>query len=543
MNDVVRNYTWGNLKRRRRSVHHRSRGLAKFLLPVFAVMIVGYLWLTRDNYMPNEFIPADSGVEIYMLNPVDKRTDIFSSRVFSLAPEGSEAHGVVNQLAGELPLPEWLLNNICAGPFHVSAASADHLGDAVIMTRMTRVGTLTSRLASFAPQVHVEYTGGLRLRYIPDASLYYAVRGRTLLVSMSRNRLVYALTLHPTNALEASQYRQGVLAATQADLFCRLGPEAFPWTPPVFAQMETALRVGSDTVHLTTNGTLSPAFTEHYTPFLATLTPQPLPMPLDGFLTTSVAANMDLPALLTHLSESLPALAAAAEMLAEPQPEDMTAELIEDMQTLLQQALRSTGSRMRFAWSDLDPYEMMPAPLISATFDINTYDVIALFERVAPAPEVSSGVDLAPRLDEEHMLAYAPFVGGEAIEPAITLYANGMLVSSSANLAREQLRTAPLTETYPQDGNLFLRIQPHPMATAIVDVAREFAASGLLRAHTEPSLEAAAAPWLDAVEAIDSVVLFAYGDNGQLHADLTLTMHDASDTPNAATPLEAADEE
>ncbi len=554
MNDVVRNYTWGNnSRRRRRNLRQRGLGCAKFLLPVAVVALLWSLWLARDNFDPNGFIPADSGVEIYINDIMDKRADILNSRVFALLPPSSEARQTVNMLADDLPVPEWLLNNLSAGLFHISAPAVNRMDALVVSTRMTRIGRLTERLMRFVPAVEQDYAGGLRLRHVPEAGIYYAARGRTLLVSMSRDSLIHALTLEEDTALDADKYSEGVHMATGADLFCRVDADAWPFDDMPFAQLDIALRIEQDAARVLVQGGLSPLFMERYAPFLSTLTPQRLPVPLDGIATISAATHIPLPALTAELAESFPAVAPVAAFFASPAPDTDAIEgdteepedqaLIADLPTLIQQALTGSGTTLRIAWHGVDPFEMFPVPLLTATFDGDTDHVLALFEQLAPDPGVVSGVDLAPRLDEEFMLAYAPFVGGYAIEPAVTIYGDGMLLSTSAALARELLASAPLTQTHPQEGNLYVGVAPYAAANAVLDVAREFAVSGLLRNyHTEAALEAAAQPWLDTAATIDDMVLLVSCDSGAVRAELKLTMHDAAPPQNpepvSATPSE-----
>ena len=536
MTDVVRNYTWGNARRRRRGFRRHGSGCAKFFVPVLILLALWCLWLTRDNFEPHAFIDADSGVEIYITDVIDKRADILRSRVLTLIPESSEGRDIMRTVAEDPPVPEWLLNNLSAGLCHISGPGIEDARQLVLSTRMTRIGSIVERLIRFTPAVNKDYASGLRLRHIPEAGIYYAPRGRTLLLSLSRDSLIHALTLRPDAALDAGLYQEGIHMATGADLFCRIDARGIPLDQPPFEKVEIAVRIERDTARLAVQGRLSPSFMEQYTPFLKGLTPQPLPAPLDGIVSVSMATAMPLPALIASLAEPFPALKTASAFLKQDEEDKDLLEPVTEIQSLMQQTLSDAGATMRLSWLGVEPYEMMPAPVLAATFDADTYRVLALFERIAPAPGVTSGVDLAPRLDDEYTLAYAPFVGGPAIEPAVAIYGNGMLFSTSANVARELLQTAPLTATHPQDGNLYISLKPNEAITAYLDTAREFAVSGLLRNHTETSLEDVMQPWVDASAALDTVVLFVTCDNGALRAELKLAMNDTPGPPESEVP-------
>ena len=533
MTDVVRNYTWGNARRRRRGFRRHGLGCAKFFFPVLILLALWCLWLTRDNFEPHAFISKDSGIEIYINDIIDKRADILSSRVLTLIPESSEGRDIIRALAEDPPVPEWLLNNLSAGLCHISGPRVEDVRQLVLSTRMTRIGSIAERLIRFTPTVKRDYASGLQLRHIPEAGIYYAPRGRTLLLSLSRDSLVHALTLHPDAALDAGSYQEGIHMASGADLFCRIDARGIPVDQPPFEKVEIAMRIERDAARLAVQGRFSPSFMEQYAPFLKGLTPQPLPAPLDGIVSVSMATTMPLPALIASLAEPFPAFKAASAFLKQDEEDTDLLKPVTEIQALMQQALSDAGATMRLSWLGVEPYAMMPTPLLAATFDVDTYRVLALFERIAPAPGVASGVDLAPRLDDEYTLAYAPFVGGPAIEPAVAIYGNGMLFSTSANMARELLETAPLTATHPQQGNLYIALKPSEAITACLDTAREFALSGLLRNHTETSLEDAMQPLVDAAAALDTVVLSVTCDNGALRAELKLAMNDAPRPPEA----------
>lgn len=65
------------------------------------------------------------------------------------------------------------------------------------------MGLLLERIHTFADFIQDDEAGGLHLRYLPDARLYYAVRGRILIVTPSRDRLVESLTLPAGEAMGA----------------------------------------------------------------------------------------------------------------------------------------------------------------------------------------------------------------------------------------------------------------------------------------------------------------------------------------------------
>lgn len=536
MNDVVRNYTWGgSLRRRRRSLRRRGRGIAKFVLPILALFVLWALWLTRDVYDMAGFIPEDRQIEIYVNNIVERRADIAGSRVWELVPTQTAARRMVDTVTRQAPVPEWILNNLNTGVFHVSGPGLSAPDNLVALTRMTRIGCLAERLVRYTAPIRKDHAGGLKMRHIPEAGLYYAVRGRILLLSFSRDSLVRALTLSPELTLGEAQFQEGVRMAAGADVYCRVDADA--WTLPErpFDQLAFALRIEPDAARLVVHGTVSDEFRRRHANILDALGPRKLPAPLDGIAVISADFGMPLPELAREVAAAAGLDATWAQWSSLLETDADPAAPINDMQTLVLQAMQHTGSTMRLAWFGMDAFEMVPAPQIAATFNARAETMLALFERIAPAPPGNVAYDLAPRLEEELFLAYAPFIGGPSLEPTIAAYGQGMIIASSIALARELQESSMLGMDYQMEGNLYAAITPLPAFDAGMNALQELAASGLLRAHTEQTIREARASWRDTAAAVSEIALLAAYDQGDLRAELKLCL--AAEQPSLAAEV------
>ncbi len=525
--DVVRNYTWGgSLRKRRRDLRRRGRGVAKFVLPALALLLLWSLWLTRDTHDMTRFIPADRQVEVYVSNIVARRADIARSRIWELIPKQTEARRIVDTLFRELPIPEWLLNNLSADICHISGPGFEP-GQMLAITRMTRIGCVAERLVRLTAPVKRDYAGGLRMRHVPEAGLYYAVRGRVLLLSLSRDSLVRALTLLPEETLGQERFQDGARMAGGADVYCRV--DAHAWTLPEepFERLSFALRIEPDAARLVVHGSVSPAFQHRFAAVLQELGPRKLPAPLDGLFTVSADLGRPLPELVQEVVGALDGQYDAWTSWRDlPETEDDTLGPITDIQTLILHALRNTGPRMRLAWFGVDANEMVPAPLLAATFNARTDAVLALFERIAPPPPGNVEFDLAPRMEEELLLAHAPFIGGPSIEPTVAAYGGGLIIASSLPLTQVLQESPLLGQDYHQEGNLYAALKPMPAFEACMDAVREFAASGLLRDHTEQTIEGAADAWRTTVAAMNEIALIAAYDQGDMRAELKLSLRE-----------------
>ncbi len=481
------------------------------------------------------FIPADRQVEVYVNNIVTRRADIARSRIWELIPKQTEARRVVDMLFRELPIPEWLLNNLSADICHLSGSGFEP-DQMLAITRMTRIGCIAERLVRLTAPVKRDYAGGLKMRHVPEAGLYYAVRGRVLLLSLSRDNLVRALTLFPDEAIDQDRFQDGARMAAGADAYCRV--DAHVWTLPEepFERLSFALRIEPDAARLVVHGSVSPAFQHRFAAVLQELGPRKLPAPLDGLITVSADLGRPLPELVQEIAGALAGRHDGwTTWLELPEDVDDLIEPITDIQTLILHALHTTGPRMRLAWFGIDANEMAPAPLLAATFNARTDAVLALFERIAPPPSGNVEFDLAPRMEEELLLAHAPFIGGPSIEPTVAAYGGGLIVASSLPLTQALQESPLLGQDYHQEGNLYAAIKPAPAFEACLNAALEFAASGLLREQTEQSIESAADIWRATVAAMNEIALLAAYDQGDIRAELKLTLRDPSSTADNNT--------
>ena len=241
------------------------------------------------------------------------------------------------------------------------------------------------------------------------------------------------------------------------------------------------------------------------------------------------------------LDESLPALEVATDFIKGKPNDTDTVASIGEITTLLQQALRITGAKTRLVWTGVDAYEMLPAPFLAAAFEADADAALALFERVVPSNTVNEDIDLTLRLDEEHLVAYSPVIGGESIEPAVASYGNGLIVSSSALMAKELVKSPAATKKYSESGNLYLSIKPHSVAESLLNAAREFAISGLLRGYTVETLEASAKPLLYVTSQINSFACLASCNQGIVQASIKLDMAKSDVVVPAPAPTDGGD--
>ena len=390
MSDVVRSYSRGGGPSKRKRLFRRSgAGIAKYLFFLLLAGFVWSLWTTRDTHPMVTFIGRERTFETYINNVIDRRHDILKSSVWRLLPADSQGRKLLDALSGELPVPEWLLNNLNAGLCHISGPGFDRMDQVLVVTRMTRIGCLAERIARLLPTVLHDRAGGLNLYHVPDAGVYYAVRGRTFLITPSRTCLIRALTLDGDEALSHEEFEEGIRMAGGADIYCRVMPEA--WTLPSrpFDQMAFAMRFEPDSARVMIQAGLSSEFQAQYAALLPVNAAGKLPAPFDATASLSLDLGRPLPEFLEGLSQVLDGPDGKndgfLQILLAPREEGP----LTSIQPLIASVLLSSGSLVRVGWFGMDPHELLPMPLLAATFDADADRMLMLFEEIAEAPAQS----------------------------------------------------------------------------------------------------------------------------------------------------------
>ena len=521
--DVLRTFHPGPGARRRRRVFRGKGGLLARLIPILLLAaLIWVLWATRDTHSMGELIPADQAYEIYLGDLLRDRAHIAQSRVWQLAPAESPLAAIPAQLSDNFGLPEWLLNNLIVGLCHVSGNDLDNFGDLLFATRMSRIGCLAERLHGFFPGVEDDLAGGLHLRTLPGLKLYYAVRGRILLLSRSRDALIHALTLPPSEALGESALQQGLREMGGQELAARLRLDENDPAGDVFSSVQIATQLDADTARATLEAVLRPEWRERLADLLEGSSPAELKLPPEGLLVLSANFGRSLPALWNGIAEATGRhveMNALLEMLAENIGGD-TPMLIE----AVAQVAGELGPGIRFAWLGVDLNAMIPAPELAFWFDVAGSAIPELLALIPPPPAEMPAWASYPRYHPETGAVHIPMIDGPSLEPTFVMH-GGALMASSSHAAAERLLALPNTgERLGQPGNLFLRLRPQPAAEAIIQAGLEVADLGIIRGHDAASFHEAAEPWRTAARQMDEIAALASHQNGEIRLDIRLTI-------------------
>ena len=286
MSDTPRIYTTPGGRPVRSSGRERRLRIGRYLgLAVVAFFAWAY-WISRDTHPVAEFVPAERRLEAVLPHAAVARYRVAASHVWDGVPQSLVASAPA-AIADKRGLPDWIIGNLIGGTAIVVADDVASWSDAVFISRMTRAGCIIERAMRFRPASRGEWAGGLYLRYWELGKLYFAVRGRTLLASPSRDALVDALTLIPERRVPPKS-----VAAALSDT----GSEDArgTWTLPldtnagrVFAEIRFAARVDKGEATVKLRAMFRPEVADALAPYWGDLKPAALPAAFEGPLAMS----------------------------------------------------------------------------------------------------------------------------------------------------------------------------------------------------------------------------------------------------------------
>ena len=523
MSDVVRNFSMGgSLRKRRRDLRRRAAGrIGRGVLFLLVLAGLAVLWMSRDNWDMGALIPKDRAFQACIVDVMRKQEMLGASRLWDLLPEGDGTRAEFTRLSANPPLPKWLLNNLSTGISHWSSSRPDRFDDLLVVTRMTRIGCLAEKLIHFLPAIESDNAGGLHLRHIPEASLYYAVRGRVLLASPSRRTLAHALTLDPGESAGHAALAEWSDAAAGADLYGRIDPAAVPELQGTFDSVQFSLWMEPASIRASVSARVGEVWRTKFAGLLEGTTPRDLRAAPDGCVMLSADFGRPVGETLLQVAKAfgqedkaIAALGAGA-LAAGSEYEPAAA--------LLQGVLNGAKGGLRLSWTGVDVNEMVPVPVLAGSVDGGTDAVMAVVQAPPTPPAEIPSIDAVPRVNAEKKLVYLPMVGGPSMKPTFAVQNEGVVLGTSLTKVEELLADAP-SGTLETKGNLYLCVRPKPAAQAIVDLGRELAEYHFMRGQTAETFLKTAQPWLDSAGRVKEVSLLAACDNGELRADARLAL-------------------
>ncbi len=519
MSDSVRNYTGqvGSLKARRRRGDNRGL-IRRIAFPLALILVIAFAWVTRDSYSVTQCMPGGQRICMVIADPMHARERVAASRVWRSIPAGEIKDTLSSALNQDQGIPDWILNNLFFERIYVSANDVHEFSDVLALSRMTRIGVLLERCHALVPGIEDDYAGGLRLRHVPDMGLFYAVRGRVLLFSPSREALIHALTLAKEQVVDGTT----VADLTQAGTEDLRGTFALNPDDPfgeVFRSIAFAVRVDANAAQAKFRGRFRPESRDRFGPLFDGAAPVALAAPPEGMIQISADFGKPVRDVWSGLGQLF-----AIDWLSKSQWDAWNSPKAEGAPgagRFLTSLVGYTGPGIRLSVVDVDVNEIVPMPVLAGTLDADAGQLAALAAVPAP-PDDALPWDSYPRYDEGKGLAYIPMIGGPSLEPAAAALEGQLLLCTSRVTTEELLAAPPASTALPSVGNVYVRVLPVPLTEAIIECGRLLTAFDGLRGYDKETFELAASRWRASAAAIDDVMALASVRDGALEVELRI---------------------
>ena len=527
---------------KRRFGRNQPAWVRNTLVLIIVALIVHAIWVSRDTTPLHSVLPAQQKYGVFVNEVLPQRERLAASFVWDAIPEAGDTAREL--LAQEPPVPAWILHNIVGGLGYAAGNDLESFDDVLFVTRMSHIGAVLERYSRLGPWTESDYAGGLRLRRFPAEDLYYAVRGRTLVASPSRDRLIQALTLRPDEAMAQERFEatvEGSGAEQAGGVICFEDDDV--WAGGVLQSASFALRLEPGQAELKSEFVLASEAGAEWEPVLSGLAPHALPAPADGMVELSANFGKPLGELLADVGTVLewPALAEAdwsqwpeeSLELVEQEQDDLDADNDDEasrppMGLMLSKTLGPLGPGFSVSVTDFDPHEIVPMPEFVFQGEAGEELARTQFERFPREPEDASLAQSYGRESEDGAIVYFPAIGGPSIEPAFAAGDPGMAAASNRQ-ALQQALEQPLNETPPPQGNVYMRIQPELLTEAILETFRQICEIEALKGYTMESFEDAAEDWMARARSVESATMLAAQNDAALVVEISLRGHPAQE--------------
>ncbi len=529
MSDSIRMMSHSGTKYRRQQ-KKRGRRIGRILL-LATLFILGWgLWVTRDTHSMAEVIPFDQTYNVYLRNVLEKRETVTDSDVWQLLPSRYNVSEISAMGTFEAGAPDWIINNLLHDVCHISGKDIHEFDDVLFATRMSRIGTLIEYVYDWFSPATRDYAGGLDMRMLPDGVGYYAVRGRILLVSRSRDALINALTLKTDQAIGLEAFNKAIQEMGAEDIHAHFDFDDSTVLGSYFDNVRIALMIEPKSAWLGCRITINEQTQRQFAPLLNGLQPVRLYEPPHGAVSLALNFNKPVADTWTALYDALDNGDSDA-----PHPlsifdtwfENDADEDALSFRHLISTLFEHVRNDLSLTLVRIDNFEMFPVPEIVAMADCNAVLIQSLLEAV---PESHPAIDTTtswPRRDSEAGLVYIPMLGGPALEPTLGILNNKLLFSTSNTLAREML-SSPIANSLPisSPANIFLKMHPDILVNDIFETGLLLAQVGAIKGYTEPEYRQAGEYYVSVASSIEDVAALISHNAGDIHLDIKLTMVD-----------------
>lgn len=515
MSEAVRNYSTG---RTGYAAPSSRGGLIRLVL--LGALIIGFSWLfwtTRDTYPVERLVPRDQTFHLQAEQLLSSRSKAASSPLWELGLLPEKYRAIPEWLGNDFGLPDWVLNNLVSDVCYVSGKDFKAFSDLLVVTRMSRVGCLIERYHRFMDGIEDEPAGGLHLRRMANSNTYYAVRGRTLVFSPSRDALIASLSQREESSVESLE---DAISATGGDVQGRVSLHEEDPLGQYFERADFVLTFAPDSIAFACRGIVRSEWRSGLDALARGGRPSSIPDPGAGAVVAAGNFGAPLPEVYRAVDQVLggavgtyvrshPAIAAipAGDQAGWPL-------LAEGISNVL-------GASFAIRWMGFDHDGAVPLPVLELTLPSSGSGIPTLLAATPPLESGRMPVDGMPYRDAESGVVHVPIGWGGILEPAIEpISAGARIALHPAHLLAYPAE--PPGEPLGSDGQFFMRVRPAEALTLIWEGGIPYADAGLIHGHTLDSFEAAMAAAIGGVQQVEEARLTANYDSGALSIEIVI---------------------
>lgn len=496
----------------------RRRRLFRILLLGIFAALLSFYWISRDTHPVATFVPADHALQVVAPRVMMTRHRVADSGVWQGVPRTWLPVDIPEVLHSRYDMPEWVLSNLAGGGVIVTANDTREWSDFVLVSRMTRVGCALERALRFSPANSRDWAGGLRLRFWEPAGLYYAVRGRSLLMSPSRDAIIASLTLEKSDRAAAESVAKALDQTGAEDFLGTWHPGASSQAGRVVDEIRFAVRVEASEAYLKLRARFRPELARDLAPYWRSAAPEKLAGPIPGPLAVSANFGTDLETTWAALSELFD-----VDWLSREQWEAWRNEKEgRSAAAVLTGLLGPMGPDIQATWYGMDLNEMAPTPILAGRIAADRTEAEAYLESI-PSPDDVDAAQARVLYDDAEGEVRAPLMSGPSMTPVARWLDGGLSFCTSSVLAdRYFTEDAVRGIALDRPGNLYVRARPLECTQLVVRAGRDLVQEGLIEGYTPDAYERASAQWLETAGALDFVEGLALVNHEGVEADIHL---------------------
>lgn len=512
MNDALRSYSrpLGLPKTGKRMRRIGPRRWPRYAAVIGLLLFVYALWISRDSQPMDRFIPRESAYRLYLTDTLKKRGAVLNSPVWPAIDGAPLLSDIPDLFEVDLGLAEWILNNTIGGRSVLFGDDVERFEDAVLVSRMTRVGRIIERLRRFSSSAQIDRAGGLDLRFMPVPEAYYAIRGRTILFSRSRQALIEAVTLHTKESIDRDVFAAAFRGAGVEDLRGVLSLRPDDVFGGYFQHVSFALRVTDHDGRLTVRARLADDIEHRLGPLLEGVSPAVLPAPAPGLASISINFGKPVEDAWTGLGSLIDSPVFDPIQIREWKSADLDGPA--PLGPFLAQTLAQDGPAFSVSWTGVNRNEIVPTPAVVARVESQR-----TLQELVESP--GSG-EIGLLFDESAGIVTIPFAGGTSLQPKILQSSDGFTFT----LGDSQSFQLSTPEPVEDPANLALFVDTREAVAAAVDYGRLLAENGMLKGHTAASFADKADEWTERANRIDEIRVVGRYDDGDVVLNVRVTL-------------------